>query len=146
MPSTLLVGTMMIQDGSLLPTALGLKSDRFSEHWRQVEDIDSFSLDRKVRAAGWHLFCMAEQVKTIVFGRGGNTNVHRGVERLLAKVRSLNFNCFGLTEIVPRRFLGIPYVAISAQSYHIQEGLMIQSTNDRMRLQGAATWATGRPA
>ena len=141
MTGTVHIGTMMIQEGLLLPESLGLESDGYSENWRSVRNLDAFSLDRKVRAFGWNLFCMAGQVKAIALGRGGEKGVRRGIQRITAKVRSLNFNCLGLTEIVQRQFLGIPYLSISAQSYHIQENCLLQSKDERRRLQGHADWA-----
>jgi len=134
MPTRVQVDTMMIQEGLLLPTSLGLESDSYSNGWRVLKDIDSYSLDRRVRALGWHLFFMAEQVKVIVLGRREEKNLRRGLKRIMAKVRSLNFNCVGLTEIVTRHFLGIPYVAITAHSYHLQESCVIQSAGERRRV------------
>jgi len=111
---------MMIQEGLLLPTTLELESDSYCEGWRSVKTLDGFSLDRSIRTSGWHLFFMAEQLQAIAFGCGGEKSVSRGEKRIAAEVRSLGFNCMGLTQIVRRHFLGIPYVTISAHSYNIQ--------------------------
>jgi hypothetical protein len=150
MPVTIQVGTMMIQEGLLLPTTVELESDSYSEGWRSVKNLDSFSLDRNIRTSGWHLFFMAEQLQVIVFGCGGEKTVSRGVKRIAVKVRSLGFNCMELTQIVIRHFLGIPYVVISAHPYHIQESYLLQSTNGRLRLQcdadlGAELRSRGHP-
>jgi hypothetical protein len=135
MPVTIQVGTMMIQEGLLLPKTVELESDSYSEGWRSVKNLDSFSLDRSIRTNGWHLFFMAEQLQVIVFGCGGEKSVSRGVKRIAVKVRSLGFNCMELTQIVKRHFLGIPYVVISAHPYHIQESYLLQSTNVRRQRQ-----------
>ena len=41
------------------------------------------------------------------------------------------FNCFELTTILKRRFLGIPYVSLAGHSRHIQLGSQIRSTEQR---------------
>jgi hypothetical protein len=149
MPATIHAGTMMIQEGLLLPPTVALESDSYSEGWRSVRTLDSFSLDRSIRTSGWHLFFMAEQLQAIVLG-GGEKSVSRGVKRIAVEVRSLGFNCMGLTQIVKRHFLGIPYVMISAHPYHIQESCLLQSTDVRRRLQldadlGAELRSRGHP-
>lgn len=136
-------GTMMIQEGLLLPQGLGLMTDGCSKHWRSVKDLDSFGLARKIRETGWHLFSMAGRLTAIVLGRGGTSSLQRGVERIAAKVRDLNFNCFGVAEIAPRRFLGIPYVLVQADSYHIQKSCVLDSVEERRRIQNGSDWACG---
>src|SRR5512143_1795316 len=108
---TIRAGTMMIQKALLVPNGLDLVTHGYSQHWRSVTGLDNIGLERKVRGAGWHLFAMAGPGPTaIVLGRGGRTRMRRGVERIATKVRNLNFNCFGITAVVPKRFLGIPYM------------------------------------
>lgn len=121
------------QDGLVLPTALGLESDSFSSGWRSVRRLDSDSLDRKLRALGWRMFFMAGQVEAIILGRGGDKAIYRAVQRITQKVRSLDFNCVGLTEVARKSFWGIPYIAISAHSYQIQESDRMESKEEQQR-------------
>jgi hypothetical protein len=126
---------MMVQDGWLLPKVPGIETDAYSRGWRSVQALDSFSMSRKLDAAGWHLFFVAGQVTTVAFGLGGERSVHKAVERIAAKVRALALNCLELTQIARKHFLGVPYIAISAHSYHIQPGWQLQNANERRRSQ-----------
>jgi len=113
-PRSLKAGTMMVQEGLLLPKLLEMETEAYSRGWRSVKALDSFSLGQKLTAVGWHLFFVAGHVTTIAFGRGGDKSLCRAVRRIATKVRALDLNSLELTEIVRKQFLGIPYVAISA--------------------------------
>ncbi len=142
--TTIRAGTMLIQNGLLVPNGLGLVTDWYSQHWRSVTGLDSVGLERKIRGAGWHLFTLAGPGPTaIVLGRGGRTGMRQGVERIATKVRNLNFNCFGITAILPKRFLGIPYMLVKADSYHIQQSCVLDSVDKRQRAQSGSDWARG---
>jgi hypothetical protein len=142
--TTIRAGTMMIQEGLLVPKGLNLVTDGYSQHWRSVTGLDSIGLERKIRGAGWHLFTLAGPGPTaIVLGRGGRTRMQHGVERIATKVRNLNFNCFGITAILPKRFLGIPYRLVQADSYHIQQSCVLDTVEQRRRAQSGSEWARG---
>jgi len=64
-------------------------------------------------------------------------------QRVLAKAESSKFNCLEIPEVAAKRFLGIPYVFVSAHSRHIQESGFLQSLEQRSRAAAAASWATG---
>ncbi len=106
-----------------------------------MKTVDSFTLERKLAAMGWHLFFVAGQLTTTAFGRVGEASLRRAVKRLAAKIRALNLNCLQLTDSVPRHFLGVPYVVISVHPYHIQQGWQLQTTNERQGSQCDADWA-----
>lgn len=135
LPNSLKAGTMMVQEGLLLPKLLEMESDAYSQRWRSVKALDSFSLGHRLDAVGWHLFFVAGQVTTVAFGLGGTRSLHKAVQRIAAKVRALDLNCLELTEIDRKHFLGLPYIAISAHSYHIQQGWQLQTFETRRRLQ-----------
>ena len=52
----------------------------------------------------------------MIFGAIGATNIHSALKRILEKVRQQNFNCFEVTGIVAKRFLGVPYATVSGHS------------------------------
>jgi hypothetical protein len=134
-------GTMMVQEGLLLPKAAGLQSNRYSQGWRTVKILDSFGLDADLRAAGWALLCIAGEIKVRILGRDGDANVGKAVRRILREAHRMAFNCVGLNQITSTSFLGIPYLAISAQAYHIQQGPILHSVATRTRQQQDADWA-----
>ena len=83
-----------------------------------------FALDRKIHAAGWTLFFMAGEVKAMFFGSLTAAKVQSAVQRMLAKVKPQHFNGLEVTAIVARRFLGVPYVTVSAHSRHMQQSCL----------------------
>ncbi|HEY6250196.1 MAG TPA: hypothetical protein VI685_09550, partial [Candidatus Angelobacter sp.] len=70
-------GTMMVREGLLLPDSARIESVSYSNTWRKLVGTDSFAFDRKLRAAAFHLFFIAGELKVIELGRGPNA-VRRG--------------------------------------------------------------------
>jgi len=103
------VGTILIEERPLIAQILGVESEPYSGNWSVIKALDGFSLDRKVHAPGWNFFFMAAEVKVMIFGAIGATKVQSALKRILEKVRQQNFNCFEVTGIVAKRFLGVPY-------------------------------------
>ena len=135
-------GVMLVQEGLLVPNAVKMETDAYSQGWRSVRDLDSSSLGRALAAGGWHLFFIAGHLRSIAFGRGGNKSLRRAIAHITSQVRKLNFNCLELSDIRKKNFLGIPYVLVLAHSYHIQQGLQLQDNAVRGRSQRDGEWAT----
>jgi len=130
MPNQIQAGTMIVQSSVHLQS-LEIQSEPYYEGWRSLGSLESAGLDNKIRAAGWKLFFMAGELKTVVAGWGGESTLRRGIKRLLTQTRLQHFNCFELTTILKRRFLGIPYVSLAGHSRHIQLGSQIRSAAQR---------------
>lgn len=105
--------------------------------------IDAFALERQVHAAGWNFFFMATEVKTMFFGFLGEQKIQSALKRILAKVKLQQFNSLEVTEITARRFLGVPYVIVSAHSRHMQQSCNLDSSEARRTSQNDAAWARG---
>ncbi|MGC2109214.1 MAG: hypothetical protein WA655_06825 [Candidatus Korobacteraceae bacterium] len=130
MANQIQAGTIMVQQSASL-RPLAIESEPYSGSWQSLGVLESTGLDRKIRAAGWKLFFMAGELRAVVPAWGGQKTLRRGVRRLLAQTRSQHFNCLELTNILRKRFLGVPYVSIAAHSRHIQQGSQIQSVAQR---------------
>lgn len=124
---------MVQQSANLQP--LRIESEPYCKNWHSLGILESSGLDRKVLAAGWKLFFMAGERRALVPAWGGQKTLGRGVKRLLAQTRMEHFNCLEVTQIIRKRFLGIPYVSIAAHSRHIQPGSQIQSIEQRAQEQ-----------
>ena len=118
MPLDIKVGAILIEDWPLATQRLGLKSEPYSGKWSLVNTPDSFVLDRKIHAAGWNFFFMATKVKVMFFGALGAKKIQNALKRILGKVKRQHFNALEVTEIVAKRFLGVPYSIVSAHSRH----------------------------
>src|SRR6266851_3531091 len=143
MPPTVQVGAILIEEWPLMSQVLGLESEHYSGNWSLVKLLDGFALDRKVRASGWNLFFMAEEVKTMFFGALGAKKIENALKRILAKVRLEDFNGLEVTGIVAKRFLGVPYVTVSAHSRHVQQSCHLDGAEARRMSQRDADWARG---
>jgi hypothetical protein len=124
MPDTIKPGTILIREGTLLPESLRFESESRVPGWRFVKDLDGDGLDRKIREAGWTFFRLAGQLGATVFGIDEPKTLSRAVEQLLASPESAEFNSLEIMRVTSetsKRFLGVRYVTVSAQSRHIQE-------------------------
>jgi hypothetical protein len=135
-------GTVMMQTGTFLPS-LRVEATPYWQGWQRITSADGDSLDRALRTAGWNLFFLADTVQAMAWGHSGEKAVRRALRRVLRKVKLLKFNCLEVTEITQKRFLGLPYLQVSAHSRHIQQNSTLQSLVDRNQAQAAATWAVG---
>ena len=91
-----------------------------------------FALERKIHAAGWNFFFMAAEVKVTFFGcRWSEEDPERINADSRGKVQQQHFNSLEVTEIVDKRFLGVPYGTVSAHSRHIQQGWRLDGAEAR---------------
>ena len=134
MAETIDTGTILFKDETFLPDALQFDSEHCVTGWRLVKDLDGYGLDRKIRDAGWRFFCIAGEIKAIVLGLEGQKNVRRAVKRMLARLKSEKFNSLEITRVASKRFLGLPYLSVSARSRHIQESLFLFRDKDLRKL------------
>ena len=122
---------------------LGLESEPCFREWSLFKVLDGFALDRKIHAAGWNFFFMAAEIKVIFFGLLGAAKIRSALKRIIEKVEPQHFNGLEVTEIVARRFLGVPYVTVSAHSRHMQQSCCLDSALVRQSFQRDAEWARG---
>ena len=137
------VGAILIEDWPLAMQGLGLESEPYSGKWSLVKALDGCALDRKIHAAGWNFFFMATQVKAMFFGALGAEKIQNALKRILRKVKQQHFNGLEVTEIVAKRFLGVPYSIVSAHSRHIQHSCYLDSAEARGTSRRDAEWAKG---
>lgn len=135
-------GAMMIREGFLLPDSAQIESRSYCKTWRTITGLDSFAVDQKLRAAGWHLFFIAGELKATELGWGASA-VRRGMKRILRRGRKSNLNCMQIMQVRPSRFPGLPYVAIRAYSCHVQKDAILQSHDKRKSEQQDREWACG---
>lgn len=134
MPETISTGTVLIRDGAFLPSALRVESEPCATGWRLVKNLDGYGFGRKISEAGWTFFWLAGEIRATVFGFDGQKTVRRAVKRILANLKSGEFNSLEITRVASKRFLGLPYASVSAHSRHIQESLFLLGAKDRQEL------------
>jgi len=124
MPDTIKPGTILIREGTLLPETLRFESEPCVPGWRLVKDLDGCGLDRKIREAGWTFSWRPSELEATVFGIDEQKTLSRAVEQILANLESAEFNCLEIMRVTleaSKRFQGVHYMTVSAQSRHIQK-------------------------
>ena len=119
------MGTVLIEGGALLPGSLRFESEPYSNGWKIVRNLDGFTLERKIREAGWNFFYMAGEIKASVFGFDREKTLRRTVNRVLARLKSEGFNSLEITQVAAGRFLGLWRMTVSAHARHVQESAFL---------------------
>ena len=118
-------GAILIEERALLPGSFRFESEQYSSGWKWVKNLDGYGLDRIIREAGWTFFFLAGEVKARVFGLDAEKTTRKAIQRVLANLKPEKFNCLQITQVVWKRFLGLPYVSVSAHWRQIQENRVL---------------------
>jgi hypothetical protein len=133
MQESIQAGAILIKEGTLMPGTLRFETEGCVPGWRLVKHLDAYGLDRKIRAAGWTFVCQAGETQTTVFGIDKENMVRRAIGRILAQLKSDAFNSLAIVRVASessKRFLGVGYLTVFAQSRHIQKsGILRDSWN-----------------
>jgi hypothetical protein len=124
MPGTNGVVSILVREGTLLPTNQSIESEAFLPGWRLIKDLDGYGLDCKTQEAGGAPFCPAGETRATVFGIDEEKMVRRAIMEILARLKSEKFNFLEITRVTSvasKRFLEVRYVTVSAQSRLIQQ-------------------------
>lgn len=136
MSDTIKPGVVLFRERTTLPEGLRCESESYAPHWRLVTGYDAYALGRAIAKEGWTLFGLVGETKSIAFGLSESKRVRKAVGRILAKLNHERFNSVEITEVIPKRFLAIPYVRILARSRHIQESTyLFHSTDFRTKIE-----------
>src|SRR5713226_4333036 len=119
MTDTIKTGTILIEDGTLLPKSLLLESQAYSTGWISVSNVRS-EFEKAINQEGWTFFFMAGRIQATVFGFDKQKAVRTAVKRLITNVEGQNCNCLEITGVTTNSFLGMPYTCVSAHSRHVQ--------------------------
>jgi hypothetical protein len=140
MEDTTHAGAILIRDGTLMPPSLQIAGSPFVAGWMQVEGLDGYSLERKIRTAGWTFFCFAGELKATFFGTSKGSRLHAAINRILKNSGAGRFNSLEIMRLDSKKFLGLPYTTVHARSCHIQQGMILSPAKDaHPRNQGEAS-------
>jgi hypothetical protein len=116
-------GTVLIKEGARLPGALRFEREPCVPGWELVKDLNGYTLDRKIREAGWAFFFQAGEMKSTVFGIDGQQMARRAIERILTDPKAEKFNSLEIarvTSVGSARFPGVRFLTVAANLRHIQ--------------------------
>jgi hypothetical protein len=123
-------GTIFIREHTPLPENLSIESETFLQGWRVVRNLYRSTLARNIESRKWFFFYLAGDMRATVLGRDRPGTLRRAVKCVLAKQEGQKFNSLEITKIVSKRFLGIPFMSITAHSRHIQQGIALVPAKD----------------
>ena len=130
------MGAILIKEGALLPESLHFESERYSKGWRLVKNLSGYEMDQGISKAGWTFFSMVGETEGTGFGFDRQKALRRAVKRVIASLKSKEFNCLEITQVAGRRFLKLPCVSVYAYPRLIQEAPWAKDFSewDRARL------------
>ena len=139
MSDTNSAGTILIREGTRLPANLSIESETFLPGWRVVKSLDRSTLARNIEGVNWNFFYLAGEIRAAVLGRSQPGTLRRAVRRVLAKQDGQKFNSLEISNVVSKRFLGIPFLNITVHSRHIQQDIgLVPATDSALRMTVAA--------
>ena len=121
---------VFIREDTRSPTTLWIESEAFLPGWRVVKNLDRATLARNIEGANWNFFYLAGESRATVLGRDRSGTLRRAVKCVLAKQEGQTFNSLEITKVVSKRFLGIPFMSVTAHSRHIQKGIGLVPAKD----------------
>jgi hypothetical protein len=130
MLATKMSGTIFIRESTLLPVGLAIASEAFLPGWRVVQNLDRYALARRIESSNWNFFYLAGELQVTVLGRDRPGTLRTAVKCVLGKQEGQKFNSLEITKAVSKRFLGIPFVSVTAHARHIQEGIGLVPAKD----------------
>jgi hypothetical protein len=119
-----------MKEGTLLPAALETASNAFAPGWRTFQNLSGYALSRKVEAENWQFFCLAGVLQATAVGLHGQKTLTRAIKHILRSTAMEKYNSLEVTEIAARRFLGVPYLRVSAHLRHVQESILLMPPKD----------------
>lgn len=136
--------TIFIKEDTPLPANAPIESEAFLPGWRVVKNLDRSALTRKIEGANWNFFYLAGEMRATVLGRDRSGTLRRAVKWVLAKQEGQKFNSLEITRVVSERFLGIPFMRVTAHFRHIQQGIgLVPAKDSVLRMPVAATPESG---
>ena len=130
MSDTNSAGTILIREDTRLPANLSIESETFLPRWRVVKSLDRSTLARNIEGVNWNFFYLAGEIRATVLGRNQPRTLRRAVKCVLAKQGGQKFNSLEITKVVSKRFLGIPFMSVTAHARHIQQGMDLVPAKD----------------
>jgi len=144
MSDTNSAGTILIKEDTCLPANLSIESETFLPRWRVVKSLDRSALARNIEGVNWNFFYLAGEIRATVLGRNQPGTLRRAVKCVLAKQEGQKFNSLEITKVVSKRFLGIPFMRVTAHSRHIQQCIgLVPAKDSALRMPVAATPESG---
>src|SRR5260370_29246725 len=124
------IATILMREGTLLPAGLAVENEVFLPGWKVIKNLDRSTLAQNIEGAKWNFFYLAREIRATVLGRNLSETLRRAVKCVLAKQEEQKFNSLEITNVVSKRFPGVPFMIVTAHSPHIHHGILLGPTKD----------------
>ena len=113
-------GTILVEEGTVLPDSLLVSTKPYGAGWSSVENLTRSQLGAGLEAARWTFFYMAGESKGTAFGFEEPSRIRRAVLQVIQVVKLQHCNCLELTQVRRKSFCGVPSITIVAHARQIQ--------------------------
>jgi hypothetical protein len=120
MKETMERGTILVEEGTLLPDSLLVSTKPYEAGWSSVENFTRGQLGAGLEAAQWTFFYMADEIRVTAFGFDEPSRMRRAARKVIQAVKLQHCNCLELTQVRRKSFCGIPSITIVAHARQIQ--------------------------
>jgi hypothetical protein len=120
MKETMERGTILVEDGTLMPDSLLVSTKPHEAGWSSVENLTRGQLGAGLEAAQWTFFYMAGEIRGTAFGSNEQSRMRRAALQVIQAVKLQHCNCLEIMQVLRKSFWGIPSVKIVAHARHIQ--------------------------
>ena len=114
-------GSLLLAEGTQLPESVLFESAPYTPGWRLLKNVNLQGLKERIAPRGWHVLFIATELETTVYGWNKETTIRKAIKRITAQSKAAKYNCVEIMQVEARRFLGFPFVRITAHSRQIQE-------------------------
>jgi hypothetical protein len=123
MHPTITGGTILIQEGTLIPACLEFQGEARSSGWMSVRNLDRIHLEAEIDKAGWVVFSATGEIRRAVVGFDKQKALLTAVDRVITSQQLQDCNCLEIADVTMASFLKVHYVTVTAYSRHIQQRL-----------------------
>lgn len=121
MADAITAGTILIEDGTVIPDSMVLQRAPYSRGWASLM-FGNRELEEEINKAHWNLFYIASDIKKKAFDFDKEKSLRSAVDRVIMAVKANRCNCLEITQVTPSSFFKLPFITVTAHSRHIQKG------------------------
>ena len=118
--TTIKQGSLMLAQGTPLPASVRVDSAPCTPGWSLLNNASPQRLKELLTQAGWYFLFIATELEATVYGWNKETAIRKAIRRITAQSKAAQYNCVEIMRVEANRFLGFPFVRITAHSRQIQ--------------------------
>lgn len=123
-PAAIGPGTILMQDDVVLPESVHLETESYCTGWATITSPSCYEIDRRMRNSGWTFFFMGNLIRSTVLGFNRDKSLKAALSNLMRDAVAERCNAIQIESVTARRFLGMPYVSVSAHSRQFQQSMV----------------------